>query len=82
MLSPFTKIKYFEESLNREVELFIVSNCDEKERVPLILMHDGQNLFEDETAAFGRSWRLLDQVFKDDFPKCRIVGISNSQIEN
>ena len=82
MLSNFTKIKYFEESLNREVEIFIVSNCDEKEKVPLIIMHDGQNLFEDETAAFGRSWRLLDQVFNEDFPKCRIVGISNSQIEN
>ncbi len=82
MLSHFTKIKYFEEQINREIELFIVSNCEDKERVPLIIMHDGQNLFEDETAAFGRSWRLLDQVFAEGFPKCRIVGISNSQIEN
>ncbi len=82
MLSHFYKIKYFEESLDREVELFFVSNCDEKENAPLIIMHDGQNLFEDETAAFGRSWRLLDQVFHEDFPKCHIVGISNSQKEN
>lgn len=82
MLNKFYKIKYFEEMLDRDVELFFACNATENEEVPLILMHDGQNLFEDEQAAFGRSWRLLDQLFSDDFPKCIVVGISNSQIEN
>jgi predicted alpha/beta superfamily hydrolase len=79
MFNHYFKVKYYVEKLNREVELFIATNADFSDECPLILMHDGQNLFEDQTAAYGRSWRLLDHIQQGDFPKVHMVGISNNQ---
>lgn len=80
MLSKYGKYIYFDETLEREVVLYMTSNCEDDAEVPLILMHDGQNLFSDEEAAYGRSWRLLSQIHDPAFPRCRVVGISNNQI--
>lgn len=79
MLSNYSKTSYYDETLEREVVLSFTTNCEEDEAVPLILMHDGQNLFEDEEAAYGRSWRLLSQIHDEQFPKVRVIGISNNQ---
>lgn len=79
MLANYSKTKYYDDALEREVVLYFTTNCDEEEAVPLLLMHDGQNLFEDEDAAFGRSWRLLSQIHDPAFPRVRVVGISNNQ---
>lgn len=79
MLSNYLKTIYFDETLNREVELTLATNASEDEACPLILMHDGQNLFHDEEAAYGRSWRMLSVLHEPDFPKVRILGISNNR---
>lgn len=82
MFNTYQKISFYDETLQRPVTLSMVSNCDDDFACPLILMHDGQNLFEDEEAAYGRSWRLLSQIQDPSFPKVRVVGISNNQMGN
>lgn len=49
---------------------------DEK-RYPVIYMHDGQNLFDEETA-FGEEWGI-DETMNAMKKKCLIVGIDNGQ---
>ena len=51
---------------------------------PVLYMMDGQNLFFDSLAYFGRSWRISDisdQLVKDKYVKeFIIVGIDNAGI--
>jgi predicted alpha/beta superfamily hydrolase len=83
MLDNYGKYIYFDATLKREVILYFTTNADEDADCPLILMHDGQNLFSDEEAAYGRSWRLLTHIHENpDFPKVRVIGISNNQVAN
>lgn len=80
MFNNYFSLKFYVERLDRDVEIFIASNTDLQEEHPLVLMQDGQNLFEDALAAYGRSWRLLDHLKQDSFPKVHIVGISNNSV--
>ena len=45
-------------------------------RYPVLYCFDGQNLFYDEEAAFGASWRMADYLKKSRVPVI-IVGIDN-----
>jgi predicted alpha/beta superfamily hydrolase len=49
---------------------------------PLLLMHDGQNLFEDETASFGVSWQLDEAAQKSwsdaKLQEVVIVGVDHA----
>jgi predicted alpha/beta superfamily hydrolase len=47
------------------------------ERYPVIYMHDGQNLF-DENNAFGNEWKI-DETLDADHGKVIIVGIDNGE---
>jgi predicted alpha/beta superfamily hydrolase len=81
MIQTYLKQTYFVKELGRDVEITILSNAKSKQACPLIIMNDGQNLFEDQFAAYGRSWRLFDLFEKNDqLPLMRIVGVSNNQI--
>lgn len=50
----------------RTLRTFLPPGYDENTlaKYPLLLMMDGQNLFEDETASFGVSWQLDEAVLK------------------
>lgn len=81
MIQVYTTVEIFVKTLARDVEITLLSNAHENEACPLVIMNDGQNLFEDDKAAYGRSWRILELFELDkDLPKMRVIGISNSQI--
>jgi predicted alpha/beta superfamily hydrolase len=47
---------------------------------PVMYMHDGQNLFDEATTAFGEEWGIdecLDSLIKKGKPACIVVGIDN-----
>ena len=66
----------------RRIHLYIPDGYDHSdERYPVLYMFDGQNLYLDEDASFGRSWRLND--FMDCFPKkVIVVGMECSHTGN
>lgn len=50
-----------------------------KKRYPVLYMHDGQNLFDEATAAYGE-WgvdELLDEYFDAYAKSCIVIGIDN-----
>lgn len=46
-----------------------------QEDLPVLYMFDGHNLFYDEDATYGRSWRLIPHLENPDLPKMMVVGI-------
>lgn len=51
----------------------------EEKSYPVLYMHDGQNLFDDQTAFANKSWGIIDTFEKDDtLPKLIVVGINSS----
>ncbi|MHC1736288.1 MAG: alpha/beta hydrolase [Erysipelotrichaceae bacterium] len=62
--------------VDRDFEITVFSSGKADIHRPLFIFHDGQNLFKDEKATYGRSWRLLDVLTKYDFPDCVFAGIT------
>ena len=42
--------------------------ADRERRYPVLYMFDGQNLFRDEDATYGKSWGLLDYLTEHNVP--------------
>lgn len=68
----------------RTLRIYLPPNYSSKEKnYPVIYMHDGQNLFNKETASFNMAWEIgsiLDEIYKEDNSKAFIVvGIDNSK---
>ncbi|HAO60632.1 MAG TPA: hypothetical protein DCQ90_01510 [Erysipelotrichaceae bacterium] len=61
---------------DRDFEITVFSSGKAVADRPLFVFHDGQNLFDDAKATYGRSWRLLDVLTQDDFPDCVFAGIT------
>ena len=63
----------------RTVWVYLPDNYDEQgEALPVIYMHDGQNLFYDRLAAYGMAWRVdktLDELFAQTGKSCIVVGV-------
>ena len=63
----------------RTVWVYLPDNYDESgEPLPVIYMHDGQNLFYDRLASKGVSWRVdktLDELFAQTGKSCIVVGV-------
>lgn len=66
----------------RKVFVYLPSNYEESNiSYPCLYMFDGQNLFFDEYATFGKSWDL--KTFFDNYDKeFVVVGIDCNHIEN
>lgn len=58
----------------RTLHILVVSN-GKKEKLPVLYMQDGQNLFDDQSAAFGVSWGLIEEWKKHSLPPIVIIGI-------
>ncbi len=52
------------------------------EDYPVLYMFDGHNLFNDEDATYGRSWRLVSHLENPDLPRMIVVGIECSHEGN
>ncbi len=68
-------------SLKRQVPIAMYLPDDymaSRQSYPVLYMLDGQNLFYDEDASFGRSWRLITPLQQLDQPMI-VVGIESSR---
>jgi len=63
----------------RRIHLYLPEayDTDPEARFPVLYMFDGQNVFQDETAAFGKSWNML-QYMDDTKTPLIIVAVENS----
>lgn len=68
--------------LKREVKIsvFLPKNYVEStSKYPVLYMHDGQNLFDNDLASFGKSWGIIESYKKDtSLPEIIIVGIDST----
>ena len=48
--------------------VYVPDNYEEGTLFPVLYMFDGQNLFYDEEASFGKSWGMLDFFETNDIP--------------
>ena len=66
------------ETLNREAQLYVglPNTYDPNTAYPVLFMHDGQNLFFEEDAAYGVTWGVKEAFEKDALPECLVVGLS------
>ena len=69
--------------LNREVRVSVFlpkSYRITDEFYPVLYMHDGQNLFDNNLATFGKSWGIMETYKNDpDLPEIIIVGIDSGE---
>jgi predicted alpha/beta superfamily hydrolase len=67
----------------RDIHVYLPPSFDENPAAsyPLIVMHDGQNVFWDHRAAFGASWRAADAIdaliARREIPEAVIVAVDN-----
>ena len=66
---------------SRRIWLYLPDGYDfnKKKKYPVLYMQDGQNLFDDVSAAYGE-WGVdecLDSTIKNGRPACIVVGIDN-----
>lgn len=78
-MKPYRKSTRFSTTLNRKVSFYVCSTLGPDEPGPLLILHDGQNLFDDKTAAYGQSWRVYDAMTQPGVPKMRVIGINNCE---
>ncbi|MBU1141658.1 MAG: alpha/beta hydrolase [Firmicutes bacterium] len=69
----------------RQIRILLPDNYqNSKIRYPVLYMHDGQNLFDDETSAAGQSWNINDTLKilleKNIIRDIIVVGIDNSNL--
>lgn len=67
----------------RNINVWLPPDYGESDkRYPVLYLHDGQNLFDESTAAFGTEWRVdetaTDLIEKREVPPLIVVGIWNT----
>ncbi len=66
----------------RTIHMYLPDDyLDTMERYPVLYMFDGHNLFNDEDATYGTSWRLADQIVELGY-KMIVVGVECSHNGN
>jgi len=72
--------KIYSDGLKREVKISILLPNDytTKKKYPVLYMHDGQNLFDSETATHGETWRVEDAL-KYKLPEMIVVGMDSAE---
>lgn len=82
-MEKFTIFNIKSDELNRDVTIsvYLPNNYyDTDKSYPVLYMHDGQNLFEDELATYGKSWGIIDAYNSNKtLPKLIIVGINSTE---
>ena len=65
----------------RKIRILLPENYETStKRYPVLYMHDGQNLFEDETAYGNHSWGIDETLKSLKLDQIIIVGIDNSDL--
>lgn len=61
-------------NLERTLHIYVPDHLHGSQRCGVIYMFDGHNLFEDETATYGKSWGLNDYLMATQLPVI-VVGL-------
>lgn len=71
------------QDLKRRAYLYLPKSYDEDPdaRFPVLYMFDGQNVFLDSDASFGRSWRMLDYLEETGAPVI-VAAVESNPIDN
>ena len=81
-MKEYTVLKMYSKELKREMRMFISlpkSYYNSNKRYPVLYMCDGQNLFDDLQATYGKSWGILETYkTQPDLPELIIVGIESN----
>lgn len=72
MLEVFSTV--IPQLIKREKRKIYVYTPDKEGNFPVLYMFDGQNLFDDEEATYGKSWGLLEFLENNDVPLI-VVGV-------
>ena len=81
-----SKIESFETEITtlgrkRKVWVYLPDNYSESgDGLPVIYMHDGQNLFYDELTAYGAAWHVdkcLQEIYAQTGHSCIVVGVES-----
>ena len=82
----YSVFKLHSEKLERETRIFVSlpkSYTKTDKFYPVLYMSDGQNLFDDKQASYGKSWGILDTYESyPDLPELIIVGIDSGDNRN
>lgn len=66
---------------NRVLRILLPDSFDAKNKTyQLLIMHDGQNLFEESTAYGGHSWGIYDTLKTLNIDDLIVVGVDNSDL--
>ena len=60
--------------LNRLLHIYVPDNIKEGERLPVMYMFDGHNLFFDSEATYGKSWGIKD-FLDNSYTRIIVVGL-------
>lgn len=58
----------------RTLHIYLPDNLEPKEKLPVLYMFDGHNLFEDNVATYGKSWGIKDYLEQNNL-KVLVVGL-------
>lgn len=64
-------------NLNRNLHIYIPDNIRDDEKLPVLYMFDGHNLFYDDEATYGTSWGLREYLEQHD-NRLIVVGLECS----
>ena len=82
-MREYSIFKITSERLKREVRIFVSlpkSYFSTGKFYPVLYMPDGQNLFDDKQASYGKSWGILETYEKHpSLPELIIVGIESDE---
>lgn len=62
----------------RYLTIYIPDGYEEGSRFPVLYMFDGQNIFFDDEATYGKSWGMYDYLVSKEIPLI-VVGIDSSR---
>jgi len=82
-MREYSIFKISSERLKRDIRIFVSlpkSYCSTGKFYPVLYMPDGQNLFDDKQASYGKSWGILETYEKHpSLPELIIVGIESDE---
>lgn len=79
-MREYRVLEMHSKELARDVKvlIYLPKSYEQNDRFyPVVYMHDGQNLFDDDMA-YKESWKILETMEDDSIPELIIVGINST----
>jgi predicted alpha/beta superfamily hydrolase len=56
--------------------VYLPKSYDSNKSYPVLYMHDAHNLFDDKTATYGHSWKIMEAFEENDLPELIVCGVN------